>query len=267
MVGIAWATAIGVKPIHVACHIVPKWNHHRHAILDRFAELWHAAMIKEVLGFSRAIQSLLAEIIGHDIVRAKAIIWRMNCFSSLDVILIHAIQITILRLLELGDDGEWLVRVDCVVRTRAVELLVSKKVWIEVATIPISGANVTLPFFLRATFLIPFAGNLCSSLVYWMKCQLGGKFICFPQIKLCATDACAPFANVLHWILLNWHPFWGNVGFALDPLQVTRALGITIPSAVLGPSFVCSHSFVAVRVHLNKIDCTIQTTISLRHVN
>merc|ERR1712014_268196 len=43
--GLARATLATVEPVHVARHVVPVRQHHGHAILDGFAELWHAAMI------------------------------------------------------------------------------------------------------------------------------------------------------------------------------------------------------------------------------
>merc|ERR1712054_368882 len=99
-----------------------------------------------------------------------------------------------------------------------------------------------------------------------MEGQLHGHLVGLPQVELSTADATATFANVLHRILLVGHPLWLDVGLALDPLQISWALGIAVSGSVLGAGVVVSYTLVSLRIHLHQVDCTVETALSLGHV-
>lgn len=61
-----------------------------------------------------SFERFFAEIIGHCIARAEAVIGLLNLLTILEVVLVHTIKLAML-LPELGDDGEGILGVDCVV--------------------------------------------------------------------------------------------------------------------------------------------------------
>merc|ERR1712032_168110 len=179
----------------------------------------------------------------------------------------HATKLTVL-LSEFSDDAERLVGVDGIISARTIKLLVTHSIWVDPAAIAICWANITLSFFLRATFHISaITANLLACSVHCVQCLLSCKFVCLPEIKLRAANTTASLSNVVIRILLVWNPLWLDVGLALDPFQITRALGITVASSILCASLPCVNAFVAIWVHLHKIDGTIQTTVGFRHVH
>merc|ERR1712023_432386 len=60
---------------------------------------------------------------------------------------------------------------------------------------------------------------------------------------------------------------WLDVGLALDPLQVSRALGIAVTSSIRSTSLVVTHTLVTILVHFHKIDGSVQGALGLGHFN
>ena len=57
------------------------------------------------------------------------------------------------------------------------------------------------------------------------------------------------------------------VGLSVDPLDIVRTLGVTVPSPVRGASRVAGVVETSVRLHLHEVEGAIQTTGKLRHVH
>ena len=80
-----------------------------------------------------------------------------------------------------------------------------------------------------------------------------GDFVCLPQINLSAACSILAFAGIL--ICFGWHPTL-NVGTAMGPLHVVRALSITVASPILGTSHVTVLGILALAtiiVHLYEV--------------
>merc|ERR1711918_214922 len=188
---VASATRTTVKPVHVCGHVVPVGDNHGHATLHSLAELLHASLVLEEGLLAMSIKRLLAEIFGHCVARTKAILRLFDFLTILVVVLVHTVKLTTL-LSELSDNSEWLVCVDGVIGSRSVKLLVAKHVRIQVATIAVCGANVTLSFLLGSTLLVLIADGLRLLGLHGVQSQLHGMHIGFPHVQLCTANASPP---------------------------------------------------------------------------
>jgi len=129
----------------------------------------------------------------------------------------------------------------------AVETALAASEGVEVTTILVADTfvakGIVAAFHSRKASVLALVGAR-------VQCVGSRRFVCLPNVHLRTAGAhlsrsgrCAPVLNI---------------GFAVDKLDVMRALGITVASTVLGASSIVSLAQTAVLSHLNKVESTVK---------
>merc|ERR1712048_596315 len=169
---------------------------------------------------------------------------------------------------ESSHNGHWLLRVQSVLGSRAVEVGFTH-----------SSGGIVTAIFIANTFKTVGLGSHCTSIVPTLHTRTSCLFtdrtrvhgvcladgVSLPHVELNTACAILSKAGVLIGFLGN--PI-DNIGHAIDPLQVMRALSITVACAVASTCLLMMEAVLAtILVHGNKVQRTVQTARQFTGVN
>jgi len=162
---------------------------------------------------------------------------------------------------ELGDDREHGVGVHCLSWT--VELFVSLTVGVEITSIRIGNTDVSV-WRVSASASIAKAHGL-ALWVGRVRSQSSGDRVGFPDIHLSTARTMSTISTIC--AVRSGFPSL-NVGLAVNELEITWALSITVSSTILGTGLVAGvERSTTILGHADEVKSTVQATRKMRHID
>jgi hypothetical protein len=277
-VGVLVGGVSGVEPEHVGVVVIPQRHDEHHALSK---SLGHISLATLVLVSVSVLESclLLVTELGCDGVAVDAGNRGSGLCNGLSALDVEALDLhSVASADELSDDGELLRGIDG--HTLAVEVLDTHAVGVEVTAIRVADASIAVGGVCSTT-AVTIAARLLDRAA-GMGCHRRADGVGLPDIHLgaartMATDTCVcvvrrrlPAFNVTlgggsviittTWLRLFY--------LAVDELQIPRALGIAIPSTVLGASLVAGVLLhTAVRIHRYEVKRAVETARQFRYID
>jgi hypothetical protein len=183
-----------------------------------------------------------------------------NGLPILVVQLLHFLQfarVSVILSDELCCDLNWLGGVNLEIGAWTEELLVSKTIRLHIAAILVTDTLESVTGCI-VTAVNTFTLSLSVSLAR-VHGESRAVLVRLPDVNLSAATSVLAGSRV--GVGGTWLPTF-NIGLTIDELEIVWALGITIPSAILGTS-ISILCLAAVSIHLHKVQGSIKATIQL----
>ncbi|MCQ0521517.1 hypothetical protein [Klebsiella pneumoniae] len=216
--------------------VVPQRHDQNHTLLHSSTHLSQTTVLREVVGVTESLLLGGTKFGGNGVTSdtRDVGIWLWDDVRVLDVESLDFGQSTGISTIvgqELGDNSEWLSSVDDLAWT--VKGSVTHSVWIEVATVWITGTSVSI-VRVSTTTVIAGTHSLTWS-VTWVWSDGVGNGVGFPNVHFGTARTVVTDASVS--VVRRWLPTF-DISFTINKLQVTWTLRVTVTSTVFGTSLV-----------------------------
>jgi hypothetical protein len=268
----SWVSSGGVvrvEPEHVDGVIIPKRHDEDHSTGEGTTHGTNTTENFEFVSITSNVFLVITEGIGDRVILEVGVGREVGLrvrddLSTLDVEPLDLGESTSVGTIsgnELGHNGEDLGGIDS--HSWAIEGLVTHTVGVEVTTIFITRGGVTAG---RRVVTTLGTGTFVQSSVGAHMGSIGSRdTVGFPDIHLVTAHTEVTSSRV--WIVSVTNPA-SDVGSTIDPLQVLRALRITVSSSVSSSCLVgreSSHTTIC--GHLREVEGTIETTWQIGDIN
>lgn len=270
--GATWATPGGlilreggVEPEHISFVVIPDGHNEDHTALHGITHLLETSLLLEVLGVAESFLGMIAHLIGDGVeLLAHGVDSRLRMLNDLAVLDIFSSdfrEVAVVVGNELSDNSDWLGAVNVEVGSSSIEVSDTGSEWVEVTAILVADAVVSI-------MLIITAGSLVRAFVLsfdsaWMSSVSSRDFVALPDVHLGAAVSILADSGI--WISWRWLPSIA-VGDAINELDITWALSITVSSTVVSSGFV-GIAKVSSLVHINEVESAIDTAFKLGNID
>lgn len=258
---------VGVEPEHAGRVIIPERKRKYHSLIHSFTHMFQTTLALEIILVTEKVLDVPTKIIGYRIILLLQL-WKFgnavrDYFIALNIEPANLGELTrggVVRGEKLSYDGKRLTRIDGLMS--AVVIVVSESVRCKVTTIHVAISMVTIGAIVTTACSRADSVGIILAVMGGERLRHG---IGLPNIHFRTAGSLAPGAGV--FIVRRRLPVI-DVGLSTNKLYITGALTIAVTSTEFSASLIAwVLRLPTVRVHLSKVDGTVETAREIADVD